>query len=554
MKAFSTEFVVIVPSQSETGDINECLREQMFNNESGISRRRVLGSIGTVGSLTVAGCSANAKTPSGENLRCSTLYPPITLDPIKAAHIGSKQVIGQIFEGLYVYNTDTTLRPQLAAEAPSIEKDGSQVLVTLKEQPRFQNGESVTAKDVKYSFEAPVTEETAPQWQVDMIESIETVNDRRVRFHLEDPYPAFKHSLTLPIVPRDAREANKEKFGYEPIGSGPFEIRKFSEEKKAQVVRWDDYWGSPSPEIASFTSAYVESPIVRLSGLKTNRTDLMTPVSPLLWNQTKRTNGVSIAARDGYTSYYIGFNLNEGPTTEKPVREAIGYCIDLDEIVSDFIRDAGDPQTSILPTEVAKQWDMPLEEWGSIPNRKNTEKAKRLFREADAASGQFRILTSKDPQWEAIAEAIAGGLRNAGHGALVKSVSWKQYLKKFLTGSKKDYSIFIGGVSGHPDPDSFLYPTFHENNQGTTNGIFYNKESVMRQISRARQTTDESARQRLYRAALTTLLEDRAYLPICSFKNSYGVDRTVRNFHVHPIAERNPQLANENAVVRIDNE
>ena len=526
----------------------------MLENGIEISRRRVVGSLATVGSVALAGCSAKAGMPPGDKLRLGTLYPPITLDPIKANHLGSKQVIGQIFGSLYVYDTDATLRPHIAAEPPTIEKGGTKVTVTLEGNARFQNGEPITAEDVKYSFKAPVKEDTPPKWQVDMIDSVEAVDGRTVRFHLTYPYPAFEYSLTFPIVPKNARQANREKFGHEPIGSGPFEIRTFSEEKKAQTVRWEDYWGSPSPKVAAFTSAYVESPIVRLMSLKTNRNDLITPVSPLLWNRTKRTSGVSLAAREGYTSFYVGFNLNEGPTTKKTVREAIEYCIDTEKIVSDFIRQAGDRQYSILPTEMAKRWGMPLRKWRSIPHGKDTEKARRLFREADAASGQFRILTSKDPQWKEIGEALAGGLRDAGHGALVDSVSWKQYLEKYLTGSVKDYSIFVGSVTGHPDPDSFLYPIFHENNQGTTNGIFYNEEPVMTQILEARRTTDEAKRRRLYRAASTTLLENRAYLPLCSFKNSFGVDRTVRNFRVHPIAERNPQIANANAVITIDDE
>ena len=526
----------------------------MTGESIGISRRGLLGGIGAVGTATVAGCSAMAKAPPGDHLRLGTLYPPITLDPVEAKYIGSKQVIGQIFESLYVHDMDGNLRPHIAVGAPSIEGGGSKVLVKLEEGATFQNGESITSEDVKYSFEAPVAEDTPPKWRVDMIDSIEIVDDRTIRFHLDHPYPAFDRSLTLPIVPKAAREANREEFGRNPIGSGPFEIRKFSEGKKAQTVRWEEYWGSPSPEIASFTSTYVESPIVRLMSLKTDRNDLITPVSPLLWNRTRRTSGVSLAAREGYTSYYIGFNLNDGPTTEKAVRDAIEYCIDVDEVVSDFIRQAGERQYSILPSKLAERWDMPLEAWRSMAKRKNTERAKRLFREADAASGQLRILTSKDPQWKEIAEALAGGLRDAGHGALVTSVTWKEYLEKYLTGSAKDYSIFVGGVTGYPDPDSFLYPVFHENNQGRTNGIFYNEEDVMSQILEARRTTDESKRQRLYQSAITTLLEDRAYIPLCSFKNSFGIDHTVRNFRVHPIAERNPQIATENTVVTIDDE
>lgn len=516
-----------------------------------LTKRRFLGSLGAVGLSGLTGCSAHAKIPPGKHLRLGTLFPAITLDPIEMRYVGSEQVVGAVFDGLFAYDDELTLVPRIAAAPPTVGNDGTRYEVALTANATFQNGARITPEDVKYSFEAPVSEDTAPRWRVDMLESVEVVDDRTVRFHLSYPYPAFEHSLTLPIVPKQVREDDRESFARDPVGSGPFEVRKFTEEKTAQTVRWDDYWGTPSPKVAAFTSAYVESPIVRSMSLKTGRNDVITPVSPLLWNRMKRTSGVSLAASRGFTSYYIGFNLNDGPTTKKPVREGMASCIDVDEVVSDLVEPAGKRQYSILPTRMADRWEMPLEEWRSMSARKNAERARRLFREADEASGQFRILTSKDPQWKEIAEALAGGLRDAGHGALVEAVSWKQYLERRLTGSARDYAVFVGGVSGHPDPDSFVYPTFHENNQGTTNGIFYNREPVMNDILAARRTRDEAERKRRYRSALTTLLEDRVYIPLCSFKNSFGVDRSVRHFSAHPIAAQNPQIANQNAVVTI---
>lgn len=516
-----------------------------------LQRRDLLAGVGAAGVATLSGCSALAQTPPGPHLRIGTLQPPVTLDPIKAKYVGSKQAINRIFDGLYTYGEGTDVVPQIATDQPAVSDDGRRIDVTIDEQARFQNDQPVTPEDVRYSFEAPVEEGTASAWEVDVIESIEIVDDRTVRFQLQHPFPVFSHTLTRPIVPKEAREDDRDAFGKEPIGSGPFEVRKFSEDQKAQLVRWGEYWGRPKPAIAQLTMVYVESPLTQMMSLRTGRNDAIEPIAPQVADDIHDVTDASVKRRDGYRTYYLGFNLNQGPTTKPEVREAISYCIDMDEAVRNFIEPMGDRVYSPLPRRVAQEWNMPVEQWREIPNRKNVERARNLFREANETTGQIKILTSKNPTWKELGEALAGGLRDAGHGALVVSKSWKSYLETYVSGSESDYSVFIGEIAGTPDPDSFLYPPFHENMIGETNGIFYTDDEIMNRLSEARATTDRGRRQTLYEAAITKLLTERLCLPICSFENSFAMTDRVRNFRVHPIPEVNPQLTGPEQVVRV---
>ncbi|WP_224332387.1 ABC transporter substrate-binding protein [Haloprofundus halobius] len=524
----------------------------MEGYDSSLRRRELLAGIGAGSVVTLTGCAADARTPSGPKLRLGTLYPPVTLDPIEAQDVGSRQAINRVFDGLYAYGAGTDIVPRIATGRPTVSNGGRRVDVTIDERARFQNDRPVTAADVRYSFEAPVEEEAATEWMVDVLESVEVVDERTVSFRLQEPYPAFPHTLTRPIVPKEAREADRESFATDPVGSGPFEVRKFSEEKKAQLVRWDEYWGEPKPAIAQLTFAYVESPLTLMMGLRTGRNDAIEPVSPQVADDIRDVTGASVKRRAGYRTYYLGFNLNQGPTTKPKVREAISHCVDLDEVVRELVEPSGSRVYSPLPRRVAENWEMPIEQWRQIPVRKNTDRARQLFREAGETGGQFEILTSKDPLWKEFGEALAGGLRNAGHGALVTSKPWKRYLETFVSGSESDYSIFVGGIAGTPDPDSFLYPTFHENMIGRTNGVFYTDDEVMTRLTEARETTDRARRRGLYETAITRLLTDRVCLPLCSFENSFAVSDRVRDFRVHPITEVNPQLTTDDRVVGVD--
>jgi peptide/nickel transport system substrate-binding protein len=516
-----------------------------------LSRRQLLGGLGAAGATALAGCSSNPVLPDGGDLRIGTLHPPITLDPIVLHDVGSAQMAEKIFDGLYTYNRATGLVPQIATSEPTVDKAGRRYTVEIRDNARFQNGQSVSVEDVKYSFEAPVEEETPNGWRFDMIRSIETPDDRTVRFNLKYPYPAFDHSLTQEIVPKSVREAGTEQFATEPVGSGPFEIDLFSEEKKARVVRWTDYWGTPKPALTKVTAVHQESPITRAMSLVTGRNRVIEPISPRIQDLLAERSGANIGMREGFTSYYIAFNLNEGPTTDPKVRKAIDYCLDMDAAVADFIAPIGKRQYSPLPEKMAKQWNMPLSKWREIPVGRNTAEANRLFSEA-GMSTEIKILVPKDPKREEIGRRLATGIREAGQRASTTPVSWKKFLEQHRSGAPSDYMVYIGGAHGGPDPDSFMYQLFHRDQEGKTQGVFYDNPTVMNQIKQARKTRNRRKRRNLYESAITTILEDRVHLPAYSYKNSFGYKNTVQNFRVHPNAQLNPRVVSPNGVVSID--
>ena len=518
------------------------------------TRRTLLTALGGAGAAALAGCSTTVGTGPDPTFRVGTLRPPITLDPIEAKSIGSEQAIGRVFDGLYEYGEGTDVVPKIATGTPQTGNDHREIVVELDENARFQNDRDVVADDVVYSFTAPLEEDAPTAWRVSPFDSVEAVDERTVRFTLSEPYPAVEHALTQPIVPRQEREDDPEAFATDPIGAGPYEVMSFSAEKKTTLRRWGDYWGEPTPAIGRLTFVYVEFPMTQLTSLRTNRNDAIEPVSPLIVDHVSDVANASVKRQRGYTSFYFGFNCNEGPTTDPAVREAISYCIDLEKAVAEFVEPMGQRQYGPLPPQVADEWDMPTDEWAELANEKNPERARRLFREADEASGQLRILTSMDPKHKEFGEALAGGLRDASRGALVVSKPETEFLERYVSGSERDYSVFVGEIAGTPDPDSHLYPTFHENMTGVTNGTFYREDAVMERLASARTTNDRERRRRLYEEAITRLLEDRVCLPICSFENSFAVDAGVENFRVHPIAGVNPRLAWEDEVVTMGSE
>lgn len=285
--------------------------------------------------------------------------------------------------------------------------------------------------------------------------------------------------------------------------------------------------------------------------LVTGRNRIIEPVSPRVRKLIRKRNGASMRTKPGFTTYHLGFNLNEGPTTDPKIRKAIDYCLDMDQAVEDFITPIGEREYSPLPDRMAKRWNLPLSEWRDIPVERNTREAKILFEEA-GLDKEIKILVPKDPKRMEIGRELATGIREAGYRASVEPAEWKTFLEAHVSGVPSDYMVYIDGTHGGPDPDFFAYQIIHRDQTGKTNGLFYDKQDVMNEIEQARRTTNRKQRRKLYASAITTALQDRAILPAYSYRNSFAIKDTVRNFRIHPNAQLNPRVVSPDRAIWID--
>ncbi len=510
-----------------------------------VKRRRLLQGLGATGVAALAGCagSQNNSGPNGNNsgggggkLNLAQAKSPIEFDPVVLNDVPSAEVADQIFEGLYTYDSGINVVPELATGKPTVKNNGKTYIVEFQKGVKFQNGDSLTPEDVKYSFTAPVKEKTENASEYTMIDSVSKMGKRTVKFDLKYPYGPFMDTLTASIVPKSVREKDKKKFDKKnPVGSGPFKFDSWQEGNYVKLSRWGDYWGKPKADLASIKMVPVEEPTTRLTSLQTGENDIIEDIPPKLWPQVKSMSDTSIDSKLGLGYFYVAFNCKNGPTTDPKVREAIDYCFDMDQAVSNFVEPSGVRQYSPLPKEISEKWGFPLEKWKKIPHDKNIDKAKQMFESANVPSDwNAKIIVPPDDKRQQIGVSVANGMKEAGYNASVQRLDWGAFLDKFLTGKTSDYNIYVLGWSGGPDPDNFLYYFFTKSAHGTNDGTYYT--GVDKQIEEARKTSDHAKRKQLYQNAITKVLHDRPHLPSYNLKNSYGVNNKVDGFKAHPVS------------------
>jgi peptide/nickel transport system substrate-binding protein len=557
----------------------------MATDESRPSRRRVLEALGAAGVVGLAGCSGTSdegqggaettagsetetagggtetagsdetESGSGQTFRFAQTKSPLDFDPLKANDIPSLQVVERIFDSLYTYEKGTTLTPELAAGPPEVSKGGTRYVVTLKDGVTFHNGEPITAEDVKYSFLAPMREETENGSEFTMIDSITVVDEQTAQFDLKYPFGPFRHKLAWPPVPKAYREENKQAFNTsDPVGSGPFEFVEWQEGSFARVQRFDDYWGDVVPDVQAVEFTPISEPTTRVTTLRNGQNHVIQTVPPKLYSTVEGISGASVQEQPGLGYYYLSFNCNEGPTTDEKVREAIDYAISMDEAVSNYVEPAGKRMTAPIPQSLIDSWGFPADEWEQIPHERDLEKAKQLMDEAGVPNDySWRIIVPPDDKREQIGITVSNALQSIGFSnTSVQRLDWGAFLDQYATGKASDYNMYTLGWVDEVDPDGYLWYMFHEETRGETNGCYYSNEEVMTQLKQARESPDREERKELYTKAITTILEDRPHLPAYNLKNSFGVRDSVKNFRAHTISSINPRMAGPLGTVSVE--
>jgi peptide/nickel transport system substrate-binding protein len=481
-------------------------------------------------------------------LRLALVKSPIEMDPIVINDVPSTQVVDRVVEGLYAYDEGTGIVPNMAAGEPEVSNDGTKWTVTLKDDPAptFHNGDEVTSEDVKYSFMAPINEQTENASEVNMIDTIDTPDDKTVVFNLKYPYGAFMTTLTWYVVPKSVREQDKDAFntGNALVGSGPFTFDEWQEGQYARVDRNPDYWSEPKARLSQVEFVPVEEPTTRVTTLQNKENDVVEEIPPKLYSTVRGMSGAKIQEVPGIGYFYLAFNCNEGPTTDPKVREAVDYCFSMDAAVKNYVEPTGIRQYAPTPKPVSEDWDFPLDEWEQIPHDKNIDEAKKLFEEAGVPKNyQWNIIVPPDDKREQIGVSVSNGLKEAGFSNVeVQRLDWGAFLEKYVSGDPNDYNMYTLGWSGSPDPDAFTYYLLGrtEDTLGVTNGTFYGNNSergkeAAQMFVDARQSADREERRQLYIDGITMVLEDRAHIPGYNLKNSFGVRDYVKDFAEHAV-------------------
>jgi peptide/nickel transport system substrate-binding protein len=207
--------------------------------------------------LVVVACDyTGPKSPrNGGTLNVAIGADPATLNRFLAADSASLRASAPLFPNLYQANPDLSVSPDLAESMPVLSSDRKQWTVRLRRNARWSDGRAIVADDVISTVaiqrNPALVTDVVFDWT--MLEKVEKVDDRTVRFTLTQPYaPFLANSLTTFVAPAhiygplDVARMAGDPISRQPVVTGgPFKYEKRSKNQVDLSANVDYYAGRP---------------------------------------------------------------------------------------------------------------------------------------------------------------------------------------------------------------------------------------------------------------------------------------------------------------------
>ena len=306
--------------------------------------------------LAGAGCAHEGHSASGgARLVIADKQEPNSLDPLFLTGPSAAEIGPLVYSGLLTVDDRGHLQPDLATTVPTqrnggISRDGSTITYHLRAGATWQDGASLTAADVVFTYAAIVNpaNNVPSRFGYDEIRKVEAVDARTVRVRLRRPYAPILSTFMGPdqnfeILPRHLlaryRDLNSVPFNEAPVGSGPFRVVAWLHGDRLQLVRNDAYFGG-KPRIAAIDLRFVPDSGAILNQLRTREVDATMFADPTYLAQYERLPGYRVvrARLSGFGD--LLFNTQNPDVADSRVRRAIVSAIDIPRLVRNATKGA----------------------------------------------------------------------------------------------------------------------------------------------------------------------------------------------------------------------
>jgi len=166
---------------------------------------------------------------------------PRFINPVYANSDTDRDLVQLIFSGLMKYDENLNIVPDLA-ERYEIEEEGRVYRFYLKENLLWQDKAPLTADDIVFTIRTIQNPDFKSPLQANWVGiEIEKINELEIKFTLKKSYGAFIENCILGILPKHIwQKVSSENFAFEPfnlepIGSGPYKLKKIKENGLNQI-------------------------------------------------------------------------------------------------------------------------------------------------------------------------------------------------------------------------------------------------------------------------------------------------------------------------------
>jgi oligopeptide transport system substrate-binding protein len=476
----------------------------LFNKSSNFL---LLGSLCLV--LALPGCRTSppdrvtapnsSPAPVGQETLTYAIGTDITsLDPVRVTEDNPRLISTQVMQPLVDYDRDLKLIPVLA-ESWTSAQGGKEWRFKLRDKVFFQddpcfNGKprAVVASDVVYSLQRmlnPKTQTLGAFILSDVVEGaadfaagksttvsgIVAEDEKTILFRLSKPYAQFPARLSLPfaaIVPKEAVEYYKDRWGRHPVGTGAFKFKSWDETtSQITLERNPNYWQKLSTNLKEVKFSIIKSEAAQLANFAQGKIDAF-EMSPDISNQvfdssgkpTPRFANTQIIREPSLKVQFVGFNFRNKVLKNKNFRLALNYAVNKEKLTQQVLNGLADPANGVLVSPLLGSDNTAL-------YAQDIQKAKELLKTSGYKGEELTYITDNSTQSVAVAEFLQNQLAAIGVKIRIDKNPESVWVDK-LTKGKFDLGKLYFAFD-YPSPESGFSQFLTANFPPTGNNFLY---------------------------------------------------------------------------------
>ena len=437
-------------------------------------------------------------------LKLNLASEPDYLDPALNSSVDGACLAANSFAGLYMYNADGELTPQLA-DGYTVSEDGLTYTFTLKEGLKWSDGSDLTAEDFVYAWKRAANPQTAADYSYmfDVIAGYDECQEGEDALQVSAPdsltlvvtlkspcaymldlvaFPTYFPVKQSEVEAAADWETNPGSWAQEAgfVSNGAYTLESWNHNESMVYVKNPYWYDADNVSIERIEFMLSDDDTAIFAAYRAGDLDFADSVPTDEIQTLLDTEDPEFHIVDELGTYYVIFNVKsplfEGKTVEQAnaMRKAFSALIDRQYIIDTVGQTGQQIATSFLPAGMAdgnggifkdaEAWDYPVGD-GYYDTEVDVEGARELLEFAGFIFGDdgllsdetplsFEYLTNTSSNHQAIAECIQQDLAEVGIEMTIRSIDWAVFLDERKAGN---YDIARNGwLADFNDPINML--------------------------------------------------------------------------------------------------
>ncbi|HYR40180.1 MAG TPA: ABC transporter substrate-binding protein [Methylomirabilota bacterium] len=454
-----------------------------------------------------------------------------TMDPGRSTQVLTINYFVNLYDTLTRWDTSLQLQPGLATSWKNVNETTWEF--TLRQGVKFHDGAPLTAEDVKATLERnlqPGKTVVTPGFTT--IEAVQIASPTVIRITTKKPDPliavrmAQMGSQILPA--RLTTDDGVKELARRPIGTGAYRFVEWVKDERLVMEANRDWWGweGKAPTFERVVWKPVPDEFPRIVALEKGEVDIITNVPPDRMKSIAEGRGTRIVTAPATRYVVLSMNTTQPPLSDKRVRQAMHYALDIPAIIKNLYAGMGKPFSGgVADTDFG--YNTALK-----PYPYDAGKAKALLTQAGYGSGVDLIVhagTGTMVNDKALIETIVDMWSRVGIRGRIEMMEMGARQRMNNERAVPPSGLLLGNPqSTLLDADGSLWRIFHPT--GFNGKYWIGSQPGQRfhdLMEQARYSLDPKKRKALYTEATAIIHEEKPWLELFQEVVVYGTSRRV---------------------------